>query len=418
VYNEESVFYRVIAPAKNRWSAPFWCGTCALVRVEALRSVGGVATESVTEDIHTTIRMYRHGWKGVFHNEILANGLAPADAEAYLTQRRRWATGAMQVLRMENPLFGRGLSFGQRVAFMTTLFAWFDSWRMLAYMVIPVGVIFTAASPIAAPVSVFGPLFLLTLGVQFVALRLLARGHYPPVLSMLFEVLRMPAVLPATLTVFRRDTSIPFRVTPKGRSAGRGVRVPRLHLVLAGGSAAAIAWLVLAALGVSPVRYEEPGAAVGAGFFAAVNLGLLIAAISRIRASRFAGERRASVRFDTRIPGSLSGAPAITLDLSLTGAQVILPKPPGEVDPEPILELDIDGGVVSLRCTTRRVIAQPDGAVMVGVEFADGQRQAIRRLALAMFRAEDAAWRRVETPVRRRVRRPATAARPTPISTA
>jgi hypothetical protein len=149
-----------------------------------------------------------------------------------------------------------------------------------------------------------------------------------------------------------------------------------------------------------------------------VNLGLLIAAISRIRASRFAGERRASVRFDTRIPGSLSGAPAITLDLSLTGAQVILPKPPGEVDPEPILELDIDGGVVSLRCTTRRVIAQPDGAVMVGVEFADGQRQAIRRLALAMFRAEDAAWRRVETPVRRRVRRPATAARPTPISTA
>jgi hypothetical protein len=55
---------------------------------------------------------------------------------------------------------------------------------------------------------------------------------------------------------------------------------------------------------------------------------------------------------------------------------------------------------------------------MVGVEFAAGQRQAVRRLALAMFRAEDAAWRRVETPVRRRVRRPATAARPTPISTA
>jgi cellulose synthase (UDP-forming) len=62
IFNEEAVFYRVIAPAKNRWHAPFWCGTCALVRVEALRSVGGVSTDSVTEDIHTTIRMYRKGW--------------------------------------------------------------------------------------------------------------------------------------------------------------------------------------------------------------------------------------------------------------------------------------------------------------------------------------------------------------------
>jgi cellulose synthase (UDP-forming) len=319
----------------------------------------------------------------------------------------------MQVLRMENPLFGRGLSFGQRVAFMTTLFAWFDSWRMLAYMVIPVAVIFTAASPIAAPASVFGPLFVLTLGAQFVALRLLARGHYPPVLSMLFEVLRMPAVLPATLTVLRRDTSVPFRVTPKGRAAGRGAHVPRLHLILAAASTMAIAWLVLTALGVTSFRYEEPGAAVGAGLFAAINLGLLIAAISRIRAGRFAGERRASVRFDTRIPGTLSGTRAIALDLSLTGAQVVLPKPPAQVDPEPMLELDIDGVLVGLQCVTRRVSDLPDGAAMVGIEFTAGQRQAVRRLALAMFRAEDAAWRRVAGPATKQVRRRTAARRPT-----
>ncbi len=162
-FNEESVFYRVIAPAKNRWQAPFWCGTCALVRTAALRDVGGVATESVTEDIQTTIRMYRRGWTGVYHNEVLANGLAPADANAYLGQRHRWATGAMQVLRIENPLFGRGLSFGQRAAFLATLFAWFDSWRMLAYMVLPVAVIATAASPISAPGYIFGPAFAATL---------------------------------------------------------------------------------------------------------------------------------------------------------------------------------------------------------------------------------------------------------------
>jgi cellulose synthase (UDP-forming) len=122
VFNEEAVFYRVIAPAKNRWQAPFWCGTCALVRTAALRSVGGVATDSVTEDIQTSIRMFRAGWRGVYHNEVLARGLAPDDAASYLLQRNRWALGAMQVLRTENPLFGPGLAPTQRLAFLTTLF--------------------------------------------------------------------------------------------------------------------------------------------------------------------------------------------------------------------------------------------------------------------------------------------------------
>ena len=108
VFNEEAVFYRVIAPAKNRWQAPFWCGTCALVRAEALRSVGGVATDSVTEDIHTSIRMFRAGWKGAYHNEVLARGLAPDDAASYLLQRNRWALGAMQVLGWRTRFSARG----------------------------------------------------------------------------------------------------------------------------------------------------------------------------------------------------------------------------------------------------------------------------------------------------------------------
>jgi cellulose synthase (UDP-forming) len=126
-YNEEAVFYRVISPAKNRWGGAFWCGTGALVRVAALEDVGLVATETVTEDIHTTIRLNRRGWLAVYHNEVLARGLAPSDASQYMLQRHRWALGAMQVLREENPLTQKDLTFGQRLAFATTLFGWFDS---------------------------------------------------------------------------------------------------------------------------------------------------------------------------------------------------------------------------------------------------------------------------------------------------
>ena len=117
VFNEQAIFYRVIAPGKNRWGGAFWCGTCALVRLEALREVGGVATETVTEDIHTTVRMHSRGWQTVYHNEVLARGLAARSLDEYLLQRNRWATGAMQVIRTQNPLTTPGLSFGQRLSY-------------------------------------------------------------------------------------------------------------------------------------------------------------------------------------------------------------------------------------------------------------------------------------------------------------
>lgn len=397
IFNEEAVFYRVIAPAKNRWSAPFWCGTCALVRVEALRSVGGVATESVTEDIHTTIRMYRAGWTGRYHNEVLARGLAPEDAEAYLLQRHRWALGAMQVLRLENPLFRPGLSLAQRLAFATTLFGWFDSWRAFAYIVLPIVVVLTGAVPIAAPGEVFGPFFLAALGSQFVALRLLARGHYPPILSILFEILRMPAVLPATLAVFRPSTARPFGVTPKGRRArtgGRG-RVPRLLSVLAAASSFGLVWFTANLLGVGPLRYSVPWAAIGAAVFLAANLGFLLAAIGRIRSARFAGNRRASARIETAVPAVFEGRPGRVTDLSMTGARVVLAPTvdPGAGSREPIadrgrlrLEVGSTGEPpIELAVEVRRRIERSDGAIELGLAFEPGQLEAVARLAVAVF---------------------------------
>ncbi len=386
VFNEEAVFYRVIAPAKNRWSAPFWCGTCALIRVEALRSVGGVSTDSVTEDIHTTLRMYRKGWTGAYHNEVLARGLAPDDASGYLIQRHRWALGAMQVLRRDNPIFGPGLDVGQRVAFMTTLFGWFDSWRTLAYIVIPLAVVGTGAVPIDAVGIIFAPFFLTTLGLQFVAMRLLARGHYPPVLSLLFEMLRMPAVLPATLALLRPDMRATFQVTPKGRTGARHDRtpVPRLLSVLAAASSIGLVWFTATLLGLTPLTYGTPWAAIGAAFFMAGNLAILLAAIGRIRASRFAGNRRASTRLPVHVPVRLAGQDGDLLDLSITGALV---RTKGPIDPsvgELWLELSLVSGPVELEVEVRRTLTV-DGQAEIGLLFTEGQEAALAQLTVAVF---------------------------------
>jgi len=61
--HEQSLFYRVVCPGKDRHGAAYWCGSAALISRPALLEIGGVATETIAEDFHTTIRLMRHGWR-------------------------------------------------------------------------------------------------------------------------------------------------------------------------------------------------------------------------------------------------------------------------------------------------------------------------------------------------------------------
>jgi cellulose synthase/poly-beta-1,6-N-acetylglucosamine synthase-like glycosyltransferase len=386
-FSEEAVFYRVIGPGKNKWDAAFWCGTSSLVRTAALKSVGGVATDSITEDIHTTIRLNRLGWKGVYHNEVLARGLAPADAVQYMLQRNRWAVGAMQVLRGENPLFGRALTFGQRLGFATTLLGWFDSWRTLAFVLLPVAVILTGASPIDAPGYLYAPFFLAAFTSQFLALRLLARGRYPVLLSLVFEMLRLPAVLPANLAIFTRGRTKRFRVTPKGQSLGRGrVQAPVLLVVLASLCSASLLWFSLTVAGLPLAHYRSLPVVIGSVVFAFGNLLLLTAAIARIRAVQYAGERRDSVRFDVQLGGEVDGAPCVVRDLSLTGA--LLRQSSFAHKAGHSVRFSVTIGTRRVALDAEIVRLRPDGEI--ALKFTDGQRKAVGRLILLLLNSPSA----------------------------
>jgi cellulose synthase (UDP-forming) len=67
----------VLLPAKDAWGAAFCCGTSAVFRVEAFERAGGMATETVTEDMLTSFRFGGHGYRTIFLNERLSLGLAP-----------------------------------------------------------------------------------------------------------------------------------------------------------------------------------------------------------------------------------------------------------------------------------------------------------------------------------------------------
>ena len=391
LFNEQELFYRVIQPGKNRWGGAFWCGTGAVVRVAALREVGGVAVETVTEDIHTTIRLHRRGWRSIYHNEVLARGLAAADSHQYTAQRVRWGTGAMQVLRIENPLLVSGLTLRQRLSYASTLLGWFESWRSLGYLLIPPLVLMTGAVPIRASPDTFLLAFGATYLLQRLALQRLARGRAPALLSTVFELVRMQSNLRATLTLLTRKRAS-FRVTTKGRVSDdrRRGRVPVLLEFVLVLSLAAAGWFMASAAGLTPLHYGIMWAAYGAAFWLVVNCAFVAAAAARVRDQRFAADRRAAVRFDVHLDAHLQHRAVVVDDISLTGARVVVPDgviEAGLTTGELRVQLGSDHIALAAVVHSRRPIAGT-GREAIGLEFAGDQDDARSQLALALFHTD------------------------------
>ena len=384
-FHEQTLFYRLLQPGKNRWNAAFWCGTNALVRTAALREVGGAATDTITEDIHTTIRFHRRGWKTVYHNEVLARGLAADDAAQYQLQRNRWGTGAMQVLRVENPLVVPGLTLGQRLGYAATLLGWFDSWRTLGFLLLPPAVLLTGEIPIGADGLTFAAFFAVTYGLQQTALYLLGRGAYRPILSIIFDLVRMSPNFVATLSLFIPRTPR-FRVTPKGRmAADRGrTEAPLLLRLSLGVSFVAAAVYALHLVGPFEMGYASEWAALGAFVWLVVNAGLTWLAIGRIRSLRFAAERRSAVRFAVDVPGWIDGDEAAVQDVSVGGALVATTIPLVERDVH-LVSFDLPSGTTSLWAQIRSSRRAASGEYHYALEFEPGQYPARASVARAVF---------------------------------
>ncbi|MEZ5340299.1 MAG: glycosyltransferase family 2 protein [Acidimicrobiales bacterium] len=308
---EEELFYRVIQPGKNFWGGAFWCGTSAIVRSRALRSVGGVATDSVTEDLLTTIRIHSRGWQTVFHNVVLARGLAPTTYTEYLVQRRRWASGAMQILRSsENPLIAKGLTRSQRLAHMTSLLGWFEGARTMGYLLLAVVVAITNIEPVQNSLVTFIVFHLVVVGVSQLAMHRLGQGRHRFFPSLLFDYLRLPATITA-LSQLAANGRLAFQVTPKGRASDK-VQAERLIppapsslLVLL--ALTQLVWLLflLRGLGVVPGT-NEPQSTISA-IVLLVNSVILALALKRIRMGHFGDERRRARRFSRELTVLING---------------------------------------------------------------------------------------------------------------
>ena len=226
IWTEQSLFFRVIQRGKDCWNAAFFCGSCAVLRRAALDEIGGFATGTVTEDLHTSLRLHKRGWRSVYHPESLAFGLAPTSVGPFLSQRVRWGQGAMQVWRKEGILFARGLTLPQRLNYLASVLTYFDGWQKGVFYLAPVVVLSTGVMPISTLNEAFLLHFLPYYILTFWVFEELGRGHGRSVMIEQYNMARFAAFCWATLGLFRN--TVRFKVT---RKTAEGARRPGRYLV-------------------------------------------------------------------------------------------------------------------------------------------------------------------------------------------
>ncbi|WP_222272029.1 glycosyltransferase family 2 protein [Modestobacter marinus] len=249
-----------------------WSPIAALESVKALvcsvdvdlageaQPVMPLATNSVTEDMATSMRLHAMGWRTVYHHEVLARGLAPQDLAAMLAQRLRWSQGTLQLALRQNPLVQRGLSVGQRLMYLATMWSYLAGFAALVYIAAPIAYLCFGVRPVNAD----GDAFLLHLVPFLLTTLLLFRvvGHGMRTWRgqqyslALFPVWIRACTTAAANVLFHRDLG--FVVTPKTptatpRPAWRLVRVQLVTMGLL--VAAAVVGLVRLHLGIAPSAY-------------------------------------------------------------------------------------------------------------------------------------------------------------------
>ena len=133
------LFYKVLQKGNDFWNAAFFCGSAAVIRKEYALQVGGIATETVTEDCHTAFRLHSLGYESVYYDKIMVAGLAPEKFSAYVGQQVRWARGMAQILRIENPLINPKLhlTIPQRICYFSATSHFFYGFPRLMYAIAP-----------------------------------------------------------------------------------------------------------------------------------------------------------------------------------------------------------------------------------------------------------------------------------------
>ncbi len=394
---EQHLFYHGIQLGNDFWNSAFFCGSCAVIRRQALEEVGGVSHETVTEDAHTALQMHAAGWDSLYLDIPLAAGLATETYAAHIGQRIRWARGMAQIVRLDNPLFKPGLSLAQRINYFNAAWHFFFGLPRMTFILTPALYLLFDLHPVDADVRevlVYAIPHLVLVALASVTVnRNVRHSLWPEV----YEIAIAPyTALVTTLAIFAPKRG-KFNVTDKGAVVGETTFDLRhaLPLLLMMG-------VIIAGLVVTPVKlYDQPLDTFTisvAALWNVYNLFILSGAVlsaverqQRRRTHRLDRKMRvvaAPLDGDTAAWGAFGSIEGEVEDISQGGLRFVVP----EVRPFPrrftVTVISSFGRQVDLDVETRAVIDLGD-ATECRAEFQDLTDDELNRLSEVLFSDSD-----------------------------
>lgn len=275
--NDSAIFYDVIQRSRNNYNAAFCCGAGSVHRREALVSLSlkdfanelkkqleepslvKAARQSgrqpdvawlkekildqplipfkfhASEDIYTSILLHadkQNRWESLLHPEVECKMLSPQDLDSWVKQRARYAEGSLDICFRNNPLFMKGLTLGQRLCYLNTMWSYFSPIWILVFLLSPIVFYFTLASPVQAYSFDFFKYFLvfqmfntltMTIGCWGISTK---RGDQYYVASFWLMLVSLWAAV--------KSEKVEFNVTPKQRQSGKYLNYVIPHLVIIG----------------------------------------------------------------------------------------------------------------------------------------------------------------------------------------
>jgi cellulose synthase (UDP-forming) len=153
IVNEQALFFRSLLSGRDGHNSVFFAGSCGLIRRAPLMAIGGFQHQTITEDIHTSMKLHAQGYSSCYLNRILSAGLMPETFEGYLKQRKRWAMGCLQMLFRDNPLTQAGLTWTQRIDYFGSIFYFLFGVPRVICLLAPLASLLFGISPMTADVG-------------------------------------------------------------------------------------------------------------------------------------------------------------------------------------------------------------------------------------------------------------------------
>lgn len=212
---EQDYFYHSIQIAKNATNSAIYCGTNALFSRKALNFCNGFATGTISEDIATGMMIESKGYKCLALNNVEAYGTAVNDLSGFVKQRSRWARGCIQILKKYNILKNKGLSFKQKIEYLSCISYWFFGVRRMVYLLTPLLFSIFGVIIVDCNLTTFISIWLPTYILKRFTLDIFEGNKRSSTWNKIYETILTPVLCKEVLKEFFGFGNTKFEVTPK-----------------------------------------------------------------------------------------------------------------------------------------------------------------------------------------------------------